>query len=108
MIEKQIHGLYGIAVDGKEHDWQEISVTDGDGIVWVRRTSYASAGLTPDEAEWFAARIVEAAKRVRIRADKSPDLSPCDMYEESCYKKACSPLFACLGCAGRSRPAATS
>jgi hypothetical protein len=72
MTEKQTHGIWGVKMSDSPAKTQNIAVCDGgDGLVWLHRTSYEGAGLTPDEAEWFAEQIVASAKRVRIRANKN-------------------------------------
>jgi hypothetical protein len=46
-MKNQLHGLWGVAVADEPNKTQEVTVSDGAALVWLRRTAYANAGLTP-------------------------------------------------------------
>lgn len=71
----EINGMRGARVGGESSGAaQEITVIDGDNCVWIRHSERSSPGLTPDQAEWFAQKIISSAQRVRkkFEAEKKP------------------------------------
>ncbi len=71
-------GLSEVKILGLPDKTQKISVTDktdeesDSGAVWIISSSVYAAGLTPDEADYFADQIKAAAKRVRDRIAAAP------------------------------------
>jgi hypothetical protein len=71
----EINGMRGARVGGESSGaTQEIIVIDGDNCVWIRHSERGSPGLTPDQAEWLAQKIISSARRVRrnLEAETKP------------------------------------
>ena len=70
----EINGMRGARVGGESSGaTQEIIVIDGN-CVWIRHSERGSPGLTPDQAEWLAQKIISSARRVRknLEAETKP------------------------------------
>jgi len=66
MTIAEISGMRDARVGG-DGGRQEVIVVDGDNVVWIRHSERGSPGLTPDEADWLAKKIVASARRVRAK-----------------------------------------